>query len=202
MKEIKTIVIDWHGVCDHVTFESFVRLLAGEKVMTIDEVKGKIKNLANDWIIGKIEPDVFWGELAVLFGLGDDSILKLKSYILSTETNSNVMLALQKLKNDGYRIVLLSDCPKDKKDLIVKTPFAQIFEGMFFSCDAFMSKENHDFFINVLHDCGIESDECLYVDDNKKHIDTAEFLSFNTLLFSGDTIGLVKTIKNKVLAKS
>lgn len=112
------------------------------------------------------------------------------------------MSALQYLKEDGYRIILLSDCPKDKRGLIVKSASSKIFDGMFFSCDAFMSKENHDFFINVLHDCSIESDECLYVDDNKKHIDTAEFLNFKTVLFTGDPNDILRAIKNNVLAKS
>ena len=195
--KINNIIVDWHGVLDRRTFRGLKELIASRKGLRLEEVEVRIKDLAHSWVTGEISPEFFWKHLAIRFGLRWQLLAYLKNYILSIDLNFEVVALLQRLKDSGYKIFLLSDCPEDKKEVILKSDFAEeLFEDMFFSFDSKMSKENPDFFMELITECHLLPNECLYIDDNGKNIQTAKFLFMKTHLFTGDDMGIMRALKN------
>src|SRR3989344_3783412 len=179
---IKAIITDWHGVIDRKTFEKFVVLIAKEIDEDPIKCRKQIKKIATAWTIGIMGSEQFWTQLKSLFNLKDSQIQKLKDYILSIDLDEQVVSFFENNKNN-YQITLLSDCPADKANVIKNSKIFGLFKATSFSCDKHITKENPQFFLNFLEELRLSADDCLYIDDNKKHIDTALSLGFKTHLF-------------------
>jgi putative hydrolase of the HAD superfamily len=180
---IKTIILDWHGVIDRKTFEKFVALTAKEISEEPNKCKERIKEITTAWTIGTLEPQLFWSQLQSLLNLKDEQIQKLKGYILNIDFDEEVVEFLEKSQNN-YRLALLSDCPPDKANVIRTSKVFPLFETASFSCDKHFAKENPKFFLDFIKELNLPANECIYVDDNKRHIDTASSLGMNVCLFT------------------
>lgn len=193
---IKTIIIDWHGVIDRKTFEKFVHLISKETNQDFLISKSLIQELANEWTLGRIEPNIFWQELKKLFKLNTSQIEKLKGYILNVDFNKEVINFLKENRKK-YRMILLSDCPKDKAEIIKNSKNIDLFDNICFSYEKHMSKENPKLFSELLDQLHLFPNECLYIDDNEKHINTTSLMGLKTCFFK-NIDSIVATIQNKL----
>lgn len=193
--EKPVIVTDWHGVLDKTTFAKFNEMLKSLFSPEFDkpEYEKKLKSLAYSWVVNE---DVdFWKEIKSVFELNNEQLEALKSYILRIDLNKEVYKIYSSLINQGYKVIILSDCPAEKAKKIVSSKyFKQV--PMYFSCDCNSAKDNEYFFINFLQEQELYPDNCLYIDDNEEPIIMAEILGFKTHLFDGDVSSLEKAITN------
>ncbi len=106
----------------------------------------------------------------------------------SGETLDREMLAyIRTLKSRGMKIFLLSNNFQERTEYYQKT-FPELFiiaDGVYFSWQTGFIKSEQEAYRNVLKDNNFTAEECLFVDDNKENIATAEKAGIKTHLFRG-----------------
>lgn len=177
---IKALIFDWHGVLDKTNSEGFVNKLVVFKKTTPENIINLIKPYERDYIYGG-DPKEFWENIQKVFSLNDKELLEVENYILGIIPNKLLWEKLPSL-HSSYLTAILSDCPKDKVDKIRKLNLKD-FDYVYFSAEKELSKSDKDFFLNLTSEMKVLPEECLYIDDTKKHIDTTVALGFKTCLF-------------------
>ena len=82
-----------------------------------------------------------------------------------------------KLKQEGYKVYLLSNIPHIRYDFIRNTSdLFDIVDGMVLSCLVKKIKPHESIYKELLAKYNLDPSECVFIDDNKKNIKTAERL--------------------------
>jgi HAD superfamily hydrolase (TIGR01549 family) len=184
-KAVQAILFDWHGLCDKVRFESLVEHLFtanNKRRLTKDEIKENLIAIgSDDFTKGKVGTIKFWNTLSKTFKI--DSITETREVILQVNRNEYLWNHMKSLYE--YRIGLLSDCPRDKKEIILANLKPDDpFEFKLFSCSTHTTKEQDEFFIEACNQFNLPPKEILFVDDSLKNVTKANSLGFNTFLFN------------------
>lgn len=177
-----TIILDWHGVLDRVTFEALTKKISQLTKLDALEIRNVLHTQERLYAAGLIEPAEFWQSAQKILSLENADVTKLKKYILSFHLNTDLWSFLTPLKHTS--LAILSDCPQDKLDEIYKHVDLSIFAFTHFSCEKKLVKSDDRFFLNLVQELQVTPKECLYVDDSLKHIETAKRLGFQTCLFT------------------
>ena len=76
-----------------------------------------------------------------------------------------VLQALDKLKQTGYRLGLISDCGPSVPLLFPKSPLARFIDVPVFSCEERIKKPSSDIYHRICQRLEMEPQECIYVGD-------------------------------------
>lgn len=101
---------------------------------------------------------------------------------------------IHKLKKDGYRIYLLSNISRHFAENSDKIEIFKEFDGLVFSGSIGLVKPNRDIFEYILEKYNLNSNETLFIDDNKQNVNTAEDLGIKSLLFTGNSKDVMEFI--------
>lgn len=187
---IKTIVFDLGGVI--ITLEqskaikSFVALGVKDAEKRLDPYRQS--GIFGDLEIGKIDVETFRKELSLIAGQE-----------LTTEQCNNAwqgyvgdvpkrnLLALRRLKEEGYRIVLLSNTNPCMMEFVLSNRFdgeghslSDYMDALYVSYEVGMMKPDTNFFHYVLMQEKIMPEEVLFVDDSPKNVAVASQMRFRT----------------------
>lgn len=102
---------------------------------------------------------------------------------------------VRELKENGYKIYLLSNASVMQKSYWPNVECAKYFDGTVVSAFEHLMKPDERFYQVLLNRYQLEARECLFIDDRKVNIDAAAALGFDTYLFDGDSTGLKKYIE-------
>lgn len=72
---------------------------------------------------------------------------------------------ISRLKRDGYKIGLISDCSGEAPMVWEKTPFAPLFDVTVFSCRVGMKKPDPRIYLMATDQLEVEPKNCLYIGD-------------------------------------
>jgi putative hydrolase of the HAD superfamily len=72
---------------------------------------------------------------------------------------------ISRLKNQGYKIGLISDCSGEIPRTWPDTPFAPLFDVTIFSCEVGMKKPKPEIYLLATKQLGITPQECMYIGD-------------------------------------
>ena len=81
-----------------------------------------------------------------------------------------------------FRVYLLSNVDRQEMEMIMKRPFYEKMDGAFFSCAEGLAKPDEKCFLAFLEKYGLQAEECLFIDDSRKNIETARKLGLKTFL--------------------
>lgn len=176
--KVKTLIFDWHGVLDHTTFESFVT----KSSLPVQKIKSMIHVDERAYSAGRMEPAEFWEIMGKKFPVSRPFLQKIKNYILSFAPNEMLWNKLPELRK-RYQLAILSDCPADKLAVIREKADLDFFIETHFSCEQHLTKDQDTFFLKLTEVLQKDPTQCLYIDDSKTHIATAQRLGFQTHLF-------------------
>jgi len=90
---------------------------------------------------------------------------------------------IRKLKEEGFRIYLLSNAASNQPDYWVKTPGHEYFDGTVISAFEKCAKPEEKFFRILLDRYDLKPEESFFTDDMEKNIATAQKLGMKTFLF-------------------
>ena len=94
------------------------------------------------------------------------------------------------VKARGSQIYLLSNISPCFADEYKKNPWiAQLFtlfDGLVFSGSVGLTKPHKDIYLHLLDRYNLKAEECIFVDDNVKNVETANILGIKGILFDGD----------------
>lgn len=185
---IKAVIFDWHGVLDASTFQGFVQRLSELSGLPKTEVEVRLSPFEQQYIVGEMEPTAFWNKLQEVLGLTDYTLTKAQEYRTSIEKNKGLWEVISSKLKGRYLLAILSDVSQDKVDVIRSEVELALFAVIHFSCEKHLSKKKKEFFLDVVHELNVLPEECLYVDDNEQHIQTANELGFHTYLFGTNDV--------------
>lgn len=94
---------------------------------------------------------------------------------------------IHKLKNDGYKIYLLSNISRYFAENSDKIEIFKKFDGLVFSGEIKLIKPDRDIFEYILKKYNLIPSETVFVDDNRDNINTADSMGINALLFDGES---------------
>jgi putative hydrolase of the HAD superfamily len=181
------VLIDVDGVVLRPRDKYFSQRL-NEDGYDIDDKKVSefFKNQYKDIVVGKAQLEEELAKVASDWGW-ERTVDELLEYWFSYENHmdQNVIDFVQKLRQDGIKCYLASDHSKYRKqDLLNNVGLAQYFDGAFFSSDVGFTKEDKEYYAQVLEQIDLAPDEILFVDDDSKNVEIAKSVLPNALTFT------------------
>ena len=105
---------------------------------------------------------------------GEDQIenalqTRLDFTVRSMIPKNDAVETITRLKSDGYKIGLISDCSFEAPKTWQDTPFTPLFDVTVFSCEVGMKKPDPRIYRIATDKLGVEPEDCLYVGDGSSH---------------------------------
>lgn len=181
---IKTIIFDLGGVIiDHGNqIDYFVKIF---KPKDKKEFWNKINHYAGPLCEGKISEKEYWIKIAESYNIDPVSIpenLWSKNYGDSTSVNNNVIQLIKKLKNK-YKLIMISNTIKSHVEINKSRGIFEYFDDVILSNEVKLSKANLDIFYLALKRNSLKPEECIYIDDIKKFVDSADSIGLNGIQY-------------------
>lgn len=190
MNKIKAIIFDWGGVCCSEG-EPFASLELQKKIgKRPDDIAKDIKDLYADFYRGKYSESEFWNAVLKHFHLEENEYLNPKSlsaeYLNSYEPWQDILDMVKKLQAK-YKVGLLSDLTAVMRDHIKKMHnIEEYFPTAVYSCDTgigMLKTDGPEIFDLILKKMNVLPQECLFIDNSKSKIESAQKAGLNIMLF-------------------
>lgn len=82
-----------------------------------------------------------------------------------TDVAADVLSVLNQLRQQGYRLALISNASSGEVDAWPRSPLADLFHSAIFSCDVGARKPQADIYLAALNAIELEASQCLFVGD-------------------------------------
>jgi len=139
------------------------------------------KNYMVDADLGKTPLNVFYGKLAELTNQTTETIAQQWNDLAVID--SKVVQVVENL-GKNHQVALLSNAPTDLiRPILKRHDLERLFELIVISGEVGMVKPNQDIYLHTLSSLGSKPEETLFIDDNKKNVDTAKMLCMKTILY-------------------
>lgn len=185
---IKNIIFDIEGVLmeydlnkylDYIGMVEEKRIKVKEIIFTSKEWRKCLNGeISNEYLINKlVERNPEYSE-EIKDVLNYDNI----KYMMLKKDDS--IEYLKKLKNNGYKIYILSNLKEDTYEYIKSiTDFIDIADGTIFSCFVNKSKPDQRIYEDLLNKYNLLANESIFIDDKIKNIEASIKLGFNGIVF-------------------
>lgn len=174
---LKIVYFDYHGVLDRRTFAGLLRTIAQTAGSAATPAVMDQLTLDGDaYATGTLTPRSFWHRVEKTAGL--EAASAGKKYILHVDPVRE-MWELLNVLHRRFSLGLLSDCPADKKDIIIRAyNLPEFFDYLVFSCEAGLSKQDASFFRLMDQDGLFQPSQILFIDDNEHNVALAQSLGY------------------------
>jgi putative hydrolase of the HAD superfamily len=189
LKDITTLIFDFGGVIYNIDIQRGIDKLKKIGFIDADKYIGHFSHTGFfiQWEKGELSPAEFRNEIRKLstVDLTDNQIDDAWCSIMLDIPRERIDLLLQLRKR--YKILLLSNT--NPLHILVSTPLElakykltmdDLFDKCYYSYEMGAVKPNPEIFELLLKDAKLKPDECLFLDDGQKNIDTANMLGFKT----------------------
>jgi putative hydrolase of the HAD superfamily len=157
-REYETALVEMASVLS-ASLDDFVRLwykISEERINgTIQSPEGAIDHVCR--ILG-VHPEDAQINLAaqIRFDMTKRKIMR---------PRTDAVEILSRLKSEGYKTGLISNCSTETATLWKDTPFAPLIDVALFSCSVGLRKPNSDIYQLTVEQLEVEPQACLYIDD-------------------------------------
>lgn len=182
VKMIKTIIFDLNRVL--ITFKDINKEYQEIFGITQKEFWKPMKNFFGNYTIGKTNLDQVLLNILEENKLDKSKLLEAK--ILHEKNFSQIsgMNGLLKSLKRNYSLILAAGDGKESLEMkFKKFDLKPYFSHIYATCYMKIMKTNPDFYQKILYENNINSKETIFIDDRKSHLDVAEKLNINTILF-------------------
>ncbi len=134
---------------------------------------------------GKISMDEFLSRIAKDLGIRKSNLARVWKGMCPRIfiPYRDVLKTIDKLKENGYRVALITNTvPYDSSYLRRKGLYDQ-FEHVILSHNTGYRKPERRIYEMMMKKLGVKGNECVYIDDRKKNLPTAEKLGMKTIHF-------------------
>lgn len=91
---------------------------------------------------------------------------------------------LKALKNQGFKIYLLSNCSKEAHDFIMQYDFAQLIDGGIYSYELNICKPEKEIYEKLIEKFNIKPQESIFIDDSQINVEVSRELDFHGVVFT------------------
>lgn len=184
-KRYKLLILDYGGVYSFeynvAAFNTIMHESFG--VVASDSDRASIAPLSRLLAANRITTEQYVTEVAELLGSSSYDVARFEAATLqATFDPSEPMKALvDSVKAHGIRVSLLSDMYLFEVEKTRPWGRYDQFDYTSFSAEAGFTKADPEFFMQTLQHFGCNPDDVLFVDDIKRHIQTAQKVGIDTL---------------------
>ena len=107
----------------------------------------------------------------------------LLNYFKIRDLNENILEIIRKLKNNNYKVFILSDNNKEASDYYTNLDLFSNIDGFVFSYEYNTIKKDGDLFDIFIDKYKLDPNDCILIDDSKENIDVAKEHGINGILF-------------------
>ncbi|MFW9896577.1 MAG: HAD family hydrolase [Candidatus Thorarchaeota archaeon] len=190
IKKIKTIIFDLGGVIfTSGTYLTVAKMIERYRIQDEEALK-LFFNSDRDHEggllrLGLISMDEFERRFYLKFKIKEEYPRHLRMMWFSNYLPYFSMLSILKKLRKQYRLVAFTGNIQERiKFLDSRYDFLKFFHKTLFSYDYHYSKQDQEFYNELLYNINCEPSEALLIDDSFEVIDIARSLELNTLLFS------------------
>jgi len=199
---MKAIIFDFDRVCTIPTDPKLITdIIAEEYELSREKVEQAIKQYDHAYLTGKISNGFFVESIAQDLDIDLPEVLFNEKFFYERKIDTNLLDVIQKIRKKYSTYLATNNFAEMKKR--ITTPLKAYFDGFFFSCDLGHTKDEREFFEQLLESVSIKGEECLFIDDKVKNIEVAkqcgmQIIHYNTSLHTLDYLK-EKLQKNEIL---
>lgn len=119
----------------------------------------------------------------------------LTRYYKYRDFNIEVIELMNKLKNNGYQIYVLSNNNRQAYEYLLKLPMFQCVDGWIVSCNYHIMKPDSRLYEILLNKYNLISKESFFIDDKKENVERAKMLGMNGYILDYKRDGVNELIK-------
>ena len=125
-----------------------------------------------------------------------------EGYIGNRHAVDGMAELLEKLKNKGYKLYVLSNFSTDFQEVINrnKFDFFKLFDGVFVSALHHTVKPEREIYAKFLSEYGLKAEECFFIDDKEENVEGAINAGMNGFVFRGkanEVESVIEALENK-----
>jgi putative hydrolase of the HAD superfamily len=136
-------------------------------------------------LVGRKTVEEFWYEIGPELGLnsGDEVDVFRHRYHADEAINEGVLDLIHRL-HGNYKLAVLSNSPPGLAQWLSDWKLLNFFEVVFCSGDEGIAKPDPNAFELTLERLGVEPDEAVFIDDTREHVEAAQKLGLQGILFT------------------
>ncbi|PKQ44856.1 HAD family hydrolase [Confluentibacter flavum] len=198
---IKTIIFDFGNVFINLDIEGFTQ--NAFKHFKIDELSEEMMAFNSFYEQGLISTDEFLEFYTENFPkLSEEDLIGIWNFMLKDFPKHRLDFIKDLKQTSKYKLILLSNTNElhiewIKKNVSFYEEFKNCFDAFYLSHDIHLRKPNRDIFEFVLNKNNLNAEDCLFVDDNKDNIKSANALHINTWHINPETEDITTLFKVK-----
>ena len=130
--------------------------------------------------------DKFWKEIAKSVGMSDNKKIPkdlwTKHYERLAKIDKDVLVIVSKLKKN-YKTALISNTIEPHAKINKRLGLFDNFDVVVLSYEVQMTKDEQSIFLFTVKKLGVKPEECVFIDDIQKFVDTAKSFGMKGILF-------------------
>ena len=198
---IKTLIFDFGNVFINLDIEGAAKYAF--ETLEIDTFSEEISAFNSLYEQGLISTEEFIEFYAENFpNLSDDELIYTWNYMLKHFPKERLEFIKALKASAKYKLILLSNTNElhinwIKESVSFFEDFKNCFDAFYLSHEINLRKPNADIFEFVLKENKLKAEECLFIDDNKDNIETANALNFKTWHINPETEDVCSLFETK-----
>lgn len=182
---IRAILFDFDGVLttDATGSRSICNYICKKTGLDIEIFKKEYYKYNDDLLYGKINHEDIWGKLCKELNFKIDINILYESFI-NTPIDVKMTAFIDKLKQQNYKIGMVTDNKKDRIDDIVKYyDWNKIFDAITVSAEIGSGKDCNEIFLKTMECLKVNADECVFIDNQEKNLIIPKSMGMNVIYF-------------------
>lgn len=102
---------------------------------------------------------------------------------------------VRELKENGYRILLLSNAGDALRSYFPRIPGAECFDGLMVSAEEKLLKPQHEIYERLYSRFHVCPEECIFIDDSPANVEGAILTGMQAVIFRGDVSALRRQLR-------
>jgi putative hydrolase of the HAD superfamily len=185
---VKAILFDLDGVLttDATGTQSICNYICKKTGLDSETFKKEYYQYNKDLLNGKINHENIWDKLCKGLNTNID-IEILKESFVNTPMDSKMLRIVSELKQQNYKIAMVTDNKKDRIDSIVNFyNWDKLFDEITISAEVGLGKDNSEIFEKTIKNLNVNADECVFIDNQKKNLIIPESMGMKVIYFDHD----------------
>ncbi len=198
---IKTLIFDFGNVFINLDLEDAMQYAL--ETFEIEVLSEEMIAFNSFYEQGLISTDEFIEFYLENFpNLSKDKLIDVWNFMLKDFPNKRLDFIKDLKESSQYKLILLSNTNELHIDCIKESisfyeTFKDCFDEFYLSHEIHLRKPNKDIFEFILNENNLKANECLFIDDNKDNINTANKLKFKTWHLNPETEDVCNLFKIK-----
>ena len=194
---IKAILFDFDGVLttDATGSQSICNYICKKTGLNAETFKKEYYKFNNDLLYGKSNHKNIWEALCKGINTKIDIRILYESFI-ATPIDGQMLAIVDRLKNQNYKIGMVTDNKKDRVDDIVKYyNWNNIFDAITISADVGSGKDHSEIFKKIMECFNLTESECVFIDNQEKNLIIPKSMGMNVIYFDHEKRNYEKLIQ-------